>query len=340
MLLAPNGDPLPRVVDTASARELGFTARTIAGRLARREWSALTRGVYFTRLDEPERVDWIRAGLIIGGPQSVLSGWDAVRARGIGPANPPVDEVLVLTPDGTHRVIGGAARIRPSHRPLAECPRLPVSNARIAVRMAPASRAVADTALVLRSPAAARALVAAAVQRKLCTVDELIAEYEEGPRNGSAHLRLAIIDVTRGAESLPEAVLADTLVGAGLPPFEMNVPIVDVTGRLLATADVLWRALRAVLEVDSRAHHFAEDKWLGTMRRHNRFGTFGLAATHYAPVDIRDYPQTVTAEVADWLRWRSLEVGVNLASLGPPGATSGKDRPYVVDVRCPAPLTA
>ncbi len=50
-----------------------------------------------------------------------------------------------------------------------------------------------------------------------------------------------------------------------VPPFELNVPIVDEYGRLLYVVDMLWRELRAALEVDSREYHFGVEDW----RRHS-----------------------------------------------------------------------
>jgi hypothetical protein len=91
MLLSPAGEPVPRVLTTPGARELGYSVKRIRGELAHRRWQLLVRGVYLTRVDRPTRADWIMAGLAIAGPGAVLSGWDAVRARGIGSERAPVD---------------------------------------------------------------------------------------------------------------------------------------------------------------------------------------------------------------------------------------------------------
>jgi hypothetical protein len=113
---------------------------------------------------------------------------------------------------------------------------------------------------------------------------------------------------------------------ARLPPFELNVPILDAAGRHLATADVLWRALRAVLEVDSRQHHFLEPQWKKTMRRHNMLTRCGLTLTHYPPVDLRDRRREVMAEIGEWLRLRAIELEVPY----PPGRPDDRGAPYIV----------
>lgn len=315
MLRTPSGDPLPRVLTTAQARRLGLTRAVVATQLRRSRWEQLSRGVYFTRGDPPTRGDWIRAGMLIVGRGAVLSGWDAARAHDVGTARPPVDEVLILAVEGTHRVIG-QARIRPSQRDV-RCSWLDVPDVGRTL-VAGAARAVADAALVYRTFPPVRAMVTSAVQKQLCTAADLRAELATGPRNGSAFLRRAIEDVEGGALSIAEAELADLMRAAALPPFELNVPILDHTGQLVATADVLWRALRAILEVDSRKHHFLEPQWSGTMRRHNKLTRHMLAVTHYPPVELRHRPSEVMRELDSWLRARAAELGVGFPPPPPP----------------------
>ncbi|HZC72954.1 MAG TPA: hypothetical protein VE442_19815 [Jatrophihabitans sp.] len=112
-----------------------------------------------------------------------------------------------------------------------------------------------------------------------------------------------------------------------MPSFEQNVPILDATGRVVAIADVLWRALRAVLEVDSRRHHFLEPKWIRTMHRHNMLTRYGLAVTHYPPAELRRRPAHVMEEVDAWLRGRAAELGVPY----PPPEPAVPGLPYVLD---------
>jgi hypothetical protein len=131
------------------------------------------------------------------------------------------------------------------------------------------ARAVADTALYQRWLGSVRAMVAAAVQHGLCSVEELTDQLAACPRNNSALLRRALGELADGARSAAEVVATDYLRRADVPPFELNAPIMD-GGQLVAIADVLWRELRAVLEIDSREFHFSASDWQATMRRHNR----------------------------------------------------------------------
>ena len=266
-----------------------------------------------TTSEVPQRSDWIAAGLLLAGLGSAVSGWDGVRLldRRAAPDSSPASPVLVLTRDGKNRLIGGV-RIRATRRAFG-IRRIFLGSDLLRVAAAP--RAVADLALSEQSLSAARALVTKSIQRGLCTPAELVDELIAGPRNGSGFLRRALSDGLDGAASVAEAQAVDELRLAGVPPFELNVPLLRPDGVLVAVADVFWRELRAVLEVDSREFHFSETAWNNTMMRHNKLTAAGLALTHYSPSRIR--LGALRHDVEPWLRSRATELG----------------RPYAADPR-------
>jgi hypothetical protein len=228
--------------------------------------------------------------------------------RGLASREPPSPKVLILTRSGANRTVGGV-HLRPTRRPVrtrrtAECADLPF------IEIVDVARAIADTALDHRWLSPVRAMVTGAIQRDLCSVEDLTRELEASPRNGSAFLRRAVDDVRCRARSVAEARAVDHLRSAELPPFELNVPIVNAAGEIVAIADVLWRQLRAVLEIDSREFHFTERDWKATMRRHNRLTCAGLAVAHYPPSEISARAAAWAADVAQWLRARARELGV------------------------------
>lgn len=303
------GVELPRVLTPSIAAELGISRATVRTALRRGHWRRLAPGVVLTRPDEPTRADWSDTGIAAGGPASALSGWDALRLTGLGPAAPPRATVLVLVRDGRSRRIGGVY-IRRTSRPYSSgltsgdslLPFTPVvSNA----------RAISDAAPSLGRQSDTRALVAAAVQRNRCTIDELRYELRTGPRRGMLRLRRAVDEIDDGARSAAEAEAITQLRHAPVPGFEVNVPIVNRSGMLLYAVDVLWRDLRAVLEVDSRKHHYDDVRdWEATMCRHNVLTKHGLAVEHYPPVAIWGAGGGWLDEVSGWLRTRAREVGV------------------------------
>lgn len=295
---------LPRVLTFAQAIERGYTPARIRTELRRGSWRRLAAGILLTRPEPAHRGDLITAGLLLGGFGSALSGWDALRLYGIAPARPTRDHVLILTLSGENRIQAGI-RFRRTVRPFAW--RYITADGPL-IRTVPPARAVADTVLDCSRLEPARAMVTTAIQRQLCSVEELAYEYDTGPRNRSYFLRRAIADVTEGARSVAEATAADALRAARVPLFEMNVPIRDPRGRVAFVADFLWRSLRAVLEIDSRQHHFLERDWRATMRRHNALSAAGYAVTHWAPSEISADPSGFADAVRGWLSTRAAEL--------------------------------
>ncbi len=138
---------------------------------------------------------------------------------------------------------------------------------------------------------------------------DLLEELSTGPRDWSARLRPALRDVWDNAHSVAEAEAIDALREAEVPAFEVNVPLVG-SGAIIAVGDIVWRALRAVLEVDSREFHFDELNWKRTSQRHNRLTAAGLTLMHYPPSVIGAANSGWIDEVAAWLRHRADELDV------------------------------
>jgi hypothetical protein len=301
------GADLPRILTADGCRRLGIGPGQVRTELRRGRWRRVASGVLLTRPEPPTRTDWIQVGLALTGDRSAVSGWDAVRVRGLGTPTPPHRHVLLLTAGGRHRVVGGV-HIRPSARPLqvstvsCDHPDLP------AVPVASTARAISDTAAYHRYLAPVRAMATAAVQRGLCRPEELAAELDHGPRGGSYYFRRAVADVIDGALSIAEAEAIALLRARKVAPFEVNAPIFDASGRMVAVADALWPELRAVLEIDSREFHFDELGWKRTMRRHNALARLGYAVAHYPPSEVRSRGVLWADEVADWLAARAREL--------------------------------
>src|SRR5258706_3382754 len=85
------------------------------------------------------------------------------------------------------------------------------------VQYALPARAVADAARGLHDIGDARAVVAAAVQGRKCTIEQLEAELKCGPVHGSALFRAALAEVAQGARSGPEAALLGLIKRGRLP---------------------------------------------------------------------------------------------------------------------------
>jgi hypothetical protein len=108
----------------------------------------------------------------------------------------PPNRVLVLVGDDVGVRNWAGIRIRRTAR-------LPRPDWRRGLPLAPVARAVADHVVTVSRADRVQAVVAEAVQRGLCGVDELAAELEAGPRRGSRPFRAALREIGYGARSVP-----------------------------------------------------------------------------------------------------------------------------------------
>lgn len=92
-----------------------------------------------------------------------------------------------------------------------------------------------------------------------------------------------------------------------MPPFEQNARI-DLPGGGHYIADLLWRELRAILEIDSAEYHLGPAEWAATMERHLTLETLGYSVAHRPPSAIRQRPERFVREIAAWLSTRAVAV--------------------------------
>lgn len=76
-------------------------------------------------------------------------------------------------------------------------------------------------------------------------------------RRGSAQLKLALPHIRPGTDSYRETQLRLVVVRAGFPEPDVNPPLLDRRGEVIAHGDLAWRRYRVVLEYEGRQH--AED---------------------------------------------------------------------------------
>jgi hypothetical protein len=151
-------------------------------------WQAVLPGVYLAVTGTPTFEQKEMAALLYAGPGSVVTGPAALthHDQRVPGAVPVVD---VLVPVTRQRIDLNFVRL---HR-TARMPARPVPAG--PVRLAPAPRAVADTAWQLTSPDDVRAIVTDALRSGQCTVSQLTAELNEGPIRGSAAFRSVLADL-------------------------------------------------------------------------------------------------------------------------------------------------
>lgn len=252
----------------------------------------------FLTSDTFTEYDRLHAALAFAGLGAALSGAAALRESGVRRIAPPA-HVLVLVPASNRTRSHAWVQIRRTHRPI-------VRERWLGVTRVEVSRAAADYALTMTRLADVRALVARVVQDQHCTIAELGAELESGPRQGSALLRQALADIGWGAASAPEAEAGEILRDAGISGFVQNATIrlPDGTTRIV---DFYWPRLRACLEIDSLEWHFDQLGWSETWDRHLDLTKFGYSVIHRPPSAVRDKAR-FTRDVRAWLAGRAADL--------------------------------
>ena len=251
-------------------------------------WQRLLPGVYLCVTGTPTHDQRDIAALLYAGSGGTLTGAAALRRHGMHVL--PSDVVDVLIP---------AKRVRQSTEFVVvhQTTRLPENVCYIGhVQFALPARAVADAVRGVRDLRTVRAVVAAAVQTRRCTVEQLAAELHGGPVHGSAFFRAALEEVTLGTRSGPEAELLD-LIKRGRLPLPLFNPRLYVGDELVAKPDAWWPDLGVAVEVDSREWHLSPESWERTMRRHARMSAVGILVLHFTPRQIREEPAEVLATI-------------------------------------------
>lgn len=275
----------------------GITPSALQHRLRRGgPWQRLLPGVYLTSNGEPTHEHLLIASLVYAGLDSVITGPAALVNYRI--RTPQTRVVDVLVPAESHRSGSGFVAVHRTWR----MPTGAICDG--PVRYAPPERAVADTmrAMKVRDLAAARAVVAGAVQQGLCTVAKLAAELQVGPVRGSATLRAVLAEVIDGIRSPAEADLRNLIRHSQLPQPMYNPKLYLPRGVFLAQPDAWWPDYGVAAEVDSREWHLSPADWENTMARHARMSAAGIVVLHFSPRQQRDQPAEVIGTIASALQ--------------------------------------
>ena len=245
-------------------------------------------GVYMNHNGPLTGVQREIAAVLYTGRGCVITGQAALSRHGV-----PVsltDVVDVLIPESARRQSAGFVRVHRTSR----MPEHPwVSDG---IRWAAVPRAVADLARGGVASREVKALVAAVVQRRTCTVGQLAAELSSGPARASGALRAALEEVADGVASAAEGDMRK-LVKAGRLPEPMYNPRLYVGEEFLAQPDLWWRDAGVAGEVDSREWHLSPELWKRTMARHSAMSAQGIIVLHFAPSRIKSDASRVITEL-------------------------------------------
>ena len=188
------------VISRRQALAAGVTDNALRHRLRPGgPWRGLLPGVYMAANGAPTTLQQEMAALLHAGDGSLVTGPAALRSHDI---RTEVTEIVdVLVPAARQRRDTGFVKL---HRTT----RMPEKFWETGpVRYVMPARAVADTVRGMTSLRDVRAVVADAVQRRRCTIKDLLTELDAGPNAGSVLFREALTDVAEGIRSAAEGDL-------------------------------------------------------------------------------------------------------------------------------------
>jgi hypothetical protein len=284
-------------------------------------WRVVVPGVYASSIAALTARQRICAALLHAGADALLTDSSALVAYRV-PYVPDDDRVRLLNPEGVQRVSRDFISIRRSFR-------LPEPIWVDGFPMVPPHRAVCE--FVVRHPVErdGLAVAAAAVQRGITTVDQLLSEAYGGPARGRPRLLRVIRQLHAGVRSAPEADFRDLVLRtSGLPEPLWN-PLIELPDGRLISPDALWVTAGLVHEVNGRdSHSFelaGEDKFEDMQRRADALVVAGVTALSNTPRRIRREGSDIGREVVacyQRLAGRGLPPGVRIIRRGPPGTPS------------------
>jgi hypothetical protein len=279
------------VITRAQARAAGVTEKALRYRLgAGGRWQTVLPHVYLAATGTPTDVQRQVAALVYGGDDAVITGPVAAAFHQIRVAD--CDLINVLVPHRFQARDAGFVRL---HRTW----RMPERIYRFGpIQYALAPRAVGDTVRCLTSLREVRAVVADAVQKSKCTLQQLVDELNAGPVWGSALFRTALAEVIGGSRSMAESELMKLIEKAGLPVPLFNAEIYDGE-EFIARPDAWYPELGIAIEVDSKEWHLGANEHKATLERGNRMQKYLINVLRFTPNDLRYEPARVIAEIRE-----------------------------------------
>jgi very-short-patch-repair endonuclease len=267
------------------ATDCGYSAFQIRRRLAAGDWQQVCGTALAFRGRQVTAPVWAAAahlavpGSVIAGPSAAL--WYNLPTRTTG-------RWLWVGPSGRSS-LADTNLLRDPLEP---------EDIRIAdgMRITSPARTVVDCMRVLPD-SDALTLMDRALQRGWISVGELKRRVRERVgRHGTPRLARFVGAATGGSRSAAERKMARLLRSAGITGWSANLGITDVGG-LIGYGDIVFPALRLVVEIDGLAFHSDPSRFQRDRTRQNRLVSAGWTVLRFTWADLRDRPTAVIAEI-------------------------------------------
>src|SRR4051812_37900462 len=242
-----------------------------------RHWQVVLPGVYAAQTGRIDGRQRLQAALLFAGDGARLDDTTALAECQMTylPEDPLV-RVLVPADNQRHAKDFVAIR-RTVHLP-------PALRTKDGLALVPASRALTNFALRHPDERAVRAVLAAAVQRRRVTLEQLHREYEICSSRGKRRLARVLEELGAGVRSAPEGdVRALVLTSKVLPTPLYNCLLELPDGRRISP-DLLIKEAALVHETNGRKPHYEDEDDFDSMQsRHDAMTVAGLTVLHNSP---------------------------------------------------------
>lgn len=293
----PAQDGRARVLSVAQLRSLGVPPSTITKRCRPGgPWRRLAPGVVLLGTGEPTRHQLLQAAVAYLGPESVITGIDALRAYGVRLPPPTAVGALVAA----HRRLTPPAFVT-----VERTARLPAPVTLEGVPYAPPARAALDAARRETDLDFIRRLLTLPVQEGLCDLRELRDELEAGNQRGSAAVRAQLRTLTRTDQSDLRRTARQVIRHCPLPPPRWDTTVFTRDRRRLGSVDAWWDEVGlawSIAPVD-----------VGSERDRLALTAAGVVLVRTTPSLVRHHAEFVIAELVRGFR-----------------RAAGRPRPHVV----------
>jgi hypothetical protein len=252
------------VIRCDQAEQLGLTRAFTRNQLKASRWTKWGDHILLTQNSGPTRRQLMLMAVLDVGHPAALASHTSLELAGFSSFAREAEDIHLIIPHGARCYSFPGVRIHESRRVQpefhVELAGLPCTDV---------ARSAIDAAAWQPWSRFACAIVAAVVQQRLCTADELErAMRRVGRVRHKAHLREAIRDIQGGSQALSEIDLVRICRRFSIQEPDRQVKRLDSRGRM-RYLDAEWKlkdGRRVVLEIDG-AHHLDVRSWQSDMRR-------------------------------------------------------------------------
>jgi len=274
-----------RVIRRDQALAAGIATSTLESLVTRGRWQKILPRVYSVSADLADSAVRIRAGWLWAGDDARIAGRAAAWWLGLTEDPPGVIEVVV-----------------PPGRRMSAQPGYLIVRARLADEEIDFVDRVAITSAARTCLDLARAgqpdLLDTALRLSKVTQSELdLSITLSRGRRGQLRARAARNAVVNNPWSSPERAAHKLLREAGITGWTANQPVRVKDGRRFP--DILFEAIKLMVEIDGRAHHGTQAARDADFRRQNQFVRTGWTVLRFTPAELANEPNDIVAAVRE-----------------------------------------